>query len=159
MGYANTVVHMDFSDLSEDPVGDPIWISVRNFKMMSPGELAPRDIPLDADGKPIDPEQAQQAMYEVLAKTIIGWRVYDANSLEVDPETGTPLPMRRLESPPTPARVACLPVEIINRLSDEMAKAVNPPSDSASPTTKTSSSLPSPSTTELGEAQGQSLAS
>lgn len=135
-GYSNAVVHLDFSELSDNP-DEKIWVAVRNFKLMPPGDLAPREITLDADGKPVDAAEAQEAMYEVFAKAIIGWRVPDPATLAVDPDTGEVLPMKLMEHPPNLERVKRLPLEIIGRLAEELAKAVNPPSDPASPITKT----------------------
>jgi hypothetical protein len=90
-------------------------------------------------------------MYPVFANLIVGWRVYDPASIAVDFETGAELDMVRLPSPPTAELVAKLPTAIINRIATEMTQAVNPPSGSVTPTSKTSSSSPSPSTTAPGE--------
>jgi hypothetical protein len=149
-GYSNRIIHVPFPDLTEDQEKDPIWLSIRNPQYMSPNELRPQDVVLKEDGTPEDPAAAQEAMYAVYAKLIIGWRVYDPGSIQVDPETGVELDMVRLPSPPTAELVARLPMVIIKKLSEVIKNAINPPSDSASPTTKTSSSSPSPSTTEHG---------
>jgi len=88
-GYSNRIVHVAFPELSEED--DPIWLSIRNPRYMAPSELRPKDLPVGDDGKPLDNEAAQAAMYEVYAKLIVGWRVYDPTTIAVDPETGAPL--------------------------------------------------------------------
>lgn len=133
-GYSNRIIHISFPELSDDP-DDPIWVSVRNPRLMAPQELQPREVPVDADGKPVDEALAKVAMYELYAKLIVGWRVYDATKIAVDPETGQELDMERLPSPATPDLVERLPMAIINRLATELKEALNPPSDSVSPTT------------------------
>lgn len=150
-GYANRVIHIPFPELSDDPESDPIWLSIRNPQYMSPGELRPKELPVDPEGKPADSAAAQDAMYEVYAHMILGWRVYDPSSISIDPETGQVQDMERMPSPPTPALVAKLPMVILNKLSEVVKDAVNPPSDSANPITRTSSSSPSPSTAEPGQ--------
>lgn len=149
-GYANRVIHIPFPDLTDDPVNDPIWLSIRNPQYMSPQEMRPKDLAMNADGTPVDTAAAQDSMYEVYAKLILGWRVYDPRSISIDPETGVEADMVRLPSPPTPELVAKLPMVIINKLSEVVKEAINPPSGSATDTSKTSSSSPSPSTKEIG---------
>jgi hypothetical protein len=148
-GYANRVIHIAFPELSDDPE-DPIWLSIRNPQYMAPSEMRPRDLAQGPDGKPADSIAAMEAMYEVYAKMILGWRVYDPDSIRVDPETGDIADMDRMPSPPTADLVAKLPMVILNKLSEVVKNAVNPPWDSERNTTKTLSSLPSPSTTEPG---------
>lgn len=148
-GYGNPIVHISFPELSSGP-DDPIWVSMRNARLMSPKELQPKPVATDENGRPVDNDQAQEAMYEVLAKLIVGWRVYDPNSIKINEETGELGDMERLPSPATPQLVARLPVTIIKKLAEEMTEAMNPPSDSAAITTKTSLSLPSQSTKEHG---------
>lgn len=152
-GYSNRVVHIPFPELSDDPVGDPIWLSVRNPRLMSPQELQPREVPLNEQGEPTDQGEARTAMFELYAKMIVGWRAYDPRTIRVDPNTGQELDMELLPSPPTPELVGRLPMVILNKLSDVIKDAINPPSDSASTTTKTSSLSPSPSTKGTGPAE------
>lgn len=125
-GYANRLISLTFDDLTDDPQNDPIWVSIRNPKLMPPGELQARQVPLGEDGKPVDNDAAMTSMYEVVAKMIVAWRVYDATVLEVNPETGEPLDQPLLGLPATPERVAKLPMEIINRISEQMSAAVTP---------------------------------
>jgi len=127
-GYARRVIKLDFPDLAE--ADDDIHIIIRNPKLVPPGELRRRDIKVGPDGMPEDMEEATSAGYEVLAKLIIGWRVYDATSTEDD--------QPRLGLPATAALVAKLPMEIINRLGVELSK-VNPQKRTESPEATTSS--------------------
>lgn len=147
-GYSNPVVHLAFPELSEPD--DPIWVSIRNPKLMGLTELQPKSAITDNEGKPLDNDEARKAMYEVYARLILGWRVYDPSSIEIDQETGEYKGMTRLAHPATPELVAKLPISIITRLSEELRAALNPPSDSANHTTKTLSLLPSQSTKEPG---------
>jgi hypothetical protein len=149
-GYSNPIVHIPFIELMSD-TEDPIWVSIRNPRLMSPQELQPKPIAMDDKGQPVDPLDARNAMNDVIAKLIVGWRVYDPASIKVDDNTGELLPMERFPSPATPTLVARLPVAIITKLAEEVTSAMNPPSGSADTTTKTSSSPPSPSTTEHGQ--------
>lgn len=152
-GYANRVIHIPFPDLSDDPENDPIWLSIRNPQYMAPQEMRPEDVAEGPDGKPADPVAAMTSMYKVYAKLILGWRVYDPDSISVDLESGQVADMERLPSPPTAELVAKLPMVIQNRLAEVIKDAVNPPSGSAkTDTTSQSSASPSPSTTEPGPA-------
>lgn len=154
MGYAQSIVRMDFSHLSEDPVGDPIWIAVKNFKLLTQKELQPRDVPMKEDGvTPVDPMEANKAMHELFAKAIVGWRVYDPTTLKVDPQTGEAMDMEHLPYPPTPELVARLPLAIINKMAEELAAAVDPQPGSETPILRTLLSSPSPSTEEPGPAE------
>jgi hypothetical protein len=72
---------------------------------------------MDAAGNPIDPEDAERAGYEVMAKLIVGWRVYDATSLD----DNQPL----LDLPATPESVAKLPLEIVNKIGETLGRAVD----------------------------------
>lgn len=115
-GYANRSIKLDFPDLSEP--GDEIYIAIRNPRLIPPGELRGKDIPLDDKGVPVNPAEAEQAMYETLAKLVVSWHVYDATDLADE--------QALLTSPATPEAVAKLPTEIINRLAEEIQQAANP---------------------------------
>lgn len=98
---------------------------MRNPRLVPPAELQPKDIALDAEGRPIDLDAAQKANNEVIAKLVIALRAYDATDFRVD-EHGQALPQRLLEAPVTPEVVARLPMEIVKRISEELTEAVNP---------------------------------
>lgn len=126
-GYANRVIHMPFPELSEDPENDPIWVSLRNPRLVPPEELRPKGVATDPNtGQPLDTNAAEMAMYTVFAKLIIGWRVYDASYMALDETTGEPLDQPRLPMPPTPETVAKLPSAILTRLVEEFTQAANP---------------------------------
>lgn len=115
-GYANRTIKLDFPGLSED--GDEVYVAIRNPRIVPPGELRGRDIALDGNGQPVDPGEAEQAMYETLAKLVVSWHVYDGTDLSDDQ---APLPL-----PATAENVAKLPTDIINRVAEEIREAANP---------------------------------
>lgn len=121
-GYANRVVNLEFRELSEDWETDPIRVVIRNPRLMPPGELQPREVPNGPDGTP-DRDEANLAMYEVIAKLVIGWRVYDASELALDPETFEPLPQQLLPQGATVETVRKLPTLIVNRIAEQLTKA------------------------------------
>lgn len=125
MGYSNPVITLRFDQLSDNPATDPIWVALKNPKIMPPSALRPREIPVDADGKPINEEDAMTAMYEIVAGLVIGWRAYDASNIEVD-AAGNVQPMSLLSLPATPDLVKRLPMEIINQIADQIKQAANP---------------------------------
>lgn len=146
-GYSNRVIHLRFDELSEDPAVDPIWVVIRNPRLMPPGELRATDVPTDDDGKPLDEGAAEDAMYERIAKLVIALRAYDAANITVDEQTGELLPQELLRPPVTAALVRRLPMEIINRVADEFSAALDPKGN----TTRTSTSQPPVSMMEPGE--------
>jgi hypothetical protein len=128
-GYGNRVIHLDFTrDLSDDPDKDKIWVSLYNPRLMPPSELRPaNDVPVDpATGRPVDMVEAERQMFGLFAKLIIGWRVYDASHIVIDPETGEVQDQPLLPHPATAELVAKLPAVILTRLTEEFTQAVNP---------------------------------
>lgn len=135
MGYGNRIIHLNFDELSEtfDPAVfaaggtqiDSIWVSMRNPRLMAPGELTPKEVALDANGQPVNADDASSSMYEIFSKLIIGLRAYDATDFQID-DTGRPLPQSPLSMPATPDVVRKLPTVIINRIAEEMTAAANP---------------------------------
>ena len=127
-GYANRVVTIHFPELSEPE--DDVHVVMRNPKTVPAGELrsSAGDFAAaeaaEGAGFAVSDEKAEHAGYAVLAKLIIGWHAYDGTSAEDD----QPL----LGLPATPELVAKLPMEILTRLSEELAK-VNPQPTPASP--------------------------
>ena len=125
MGYANRLVHLDFTAELAEP-GDQIWITIRNPKLMAAGELRPREVAMMPDGvTPVNMNDAETAMYEMLAKLIVGWHVYDASEIALD-SFGNPVAQDVLPMPATPENVAKLPAVIVKRISEEITNAVNP---------------------------------
>lgn len=129
-GYADPVTTLRFDHLVADPVNDPIWVALRNPKLMPPDALRPRDIPLDAEGRPINQAAALDAMYEIIAGLVMAWRAYDAADITID-AAGNALPMTLLPDvsrsvPATPELVKRLPMEIINTIAEKIKEAANP---------------------------------
>jgi hypothetical protein len=125
MGYANRLVHLDFTEELAEP-GDTVWITIRNPKLMTAHELRPRDVAMMPDGvTPVNYMDAETAMYETLSKLIVGWRMYDASDIGLD-ESGHPVAQDTLPLPATPELVAKLPATVVKRLSEEITNAVNP---------------------------------
>lgn len=113
--------------MSEDPENDKIWVSLRNPRLVPPEQLRPKGVATDpATGLPLDSDAAETAMYAVFADLIIGWSVYDASVLAIDPDTGEPLDQAKLPMPPTVASVAKLPSVILGVLVEEFTQAANP---------------------------------
>jgi hypothetical protein len=161
MGYANRVVKIDFPSLSDDSAADPIWVILRNPRLMPSAELTS----LSSDGnsgyeqtedgktKVTDPAAAIGTMHKMIARLVVAARVYDATTPgEFDPETGEPTGEQpRLPAPPwTPETAAKLPPEIVERISREFTEAVNPQKGQDATTPNASSGPPSPSSTEPG---------
>jgi hypothetical protein len=112
-GYADRTVTLNFPDL-----GPEIYVTLRNPKTMAPGALRPRDIAMGPDGLPLNPDDAEAAMYDMLATLVRDWCVYDATS-DLDDQPRLPLPA-------TPEMMRMLPMSIITTITEELSKAVNP---------------------------------
>lgn len=126
-GFATRLITIRFDDLSEDPERDPLWVSIRNPKLMPPGELQARRVELDENGNPANADAAMHATHEMIAKLVVAWRMYDATSNEINMQTGEPLDQQLLPLPATPESCAKLPMEVVRRISEEMTSAVSPP--------------------------------
>jgi hypothetical protein len=125
-GYAQRLIRLDFPELSEDPETDPIFVTIRNPKLMPLQEMQDDDArEVDDDGNPV-PEKATAGMMRIISRLIAVWRVYDATHLQVNPTTGEVMDQPLLPLPATPDLVAKLPAAIINRIGDELTGAVNP---------------------------------
>jgi hypothetical protein len=126
-GYANNVITLTFPELSADPENDSIHVVIRNPRLMSASQLKPRDIALDGDGNPIDEKEAEEASFEVMARIIIGWRVYDPTAeITVDDDgnvTSEPVLLPKVYNAET---IGKLPMVIFSRLGTEMTEALNP---------------------------------
>lgn len=114
-GYGNRTILLDFPELSEE--GDRVHVIIRNPRLVPMQDLIPDDVPTSADGKPDQNAQLAAGM-AVIARLITAWHVYDATSAEDD----QPL----LGLPATAALVAKLPMEIQNRIGEEIHKVRNP---------------------------------
>lgn len=123
-GYANRVITLRFEELTQDD--EPtIHVVLKNPRLLPPGELAPRKLTLDENGRPIDADEAKRANDEVLAKLIIGWRVFDASDFAVDAD-GNELPQDALPLPATAELVAKLPTAIYMKITETINESYNP---------------------------------
>jgi hypothetical protein len=145
-GYANKVIKLDFAELSEDPAADPIWVIIRNPRLMPQKELTSGadSGAYDDNGKIIDRAKAEIATDRLIAKLAVAARVYDATAeASYDPLTGEPLGdggQDLLPPTPWPPEVAAkLPAAIRLRIAEEFAEALNPPKGQGALTPKTSS--------------------
>lgn len=93
-------------------------MTVRNPRTVPVARLEPRDIARDSSGRALDGAEALAASYAVLAGLITDYRAYDATA------EGDEQPL--LELPATEETFAKLPLEIQNRIADEVAKRRNP---------------------------------
>lgn len=125
MSYSNAVITLRFDQLTDDPQNDPIWVALKNPKIMPPEALRPKGVAVDAEGKPVDTDDAMAAMYSIIAGLVIGWRAYDATNIQID-ALGNVVPMALLPTPATPDLVRCLPMEILNQIADVIRQAANP---------------------------------
>jgi hypothetical protein len=129
-GYSNRIIKLPFDDLTDDPKEDPIWVAIRNPRLVPPAELTPENVTGITGGVPDDLDAANYATYKIMSRLIVGWRAYDASQpvqLNAVGEDVTPqilLPV----SPEsfTPSNVAKLPMEIIQAVGKEMTDAMNP---------------------------------
>ncbi|MDA8323335.1 MAG: hypothetical protein M0030_26480 [Actinomycetota bacterium] len=124
-GYANRFVRIEFPDLSEP--GDLVWVRIRNPRTVPVDEMqsASDGVTIGPDGAPAagDTAAVVRAGHKLLAKLIVDWHVYDATSTDDDqPALGLPA---------TPELVARLPMEIYQRLGEELDRA-NPQKTPAS---------------------------
>jgi hypothetical protein len=113
--YANSLVRLEFPDLSED--GDLIQVTIRNPKTVPADKLIPADLPVGADGTP-DRQAAMDASYTVMAGLVTDWHVYDATAADDSP----PLPL-----PATAEALRSLPFEIVQSITDRIGQVLTPP--------------------------------
>jgi len=115
-GYKNRTVTLEFPELAED--GDKIYVALRNPRMVPVTALRTRQVARDANGEALDPDDEQTAVFEVYAGLITDWHVYDATSID---ENQPPLTL-----PATAELVGKLPLEIQERISEEVNARRNP---------------------------------
>ncbi|WP_327066903.1 hypothetical protein [Kitasatospora sp. NBC_01302] len=114
-GYGNRTILLDFPEFSEE--GDRVHVIIRNPRLVPVQDLIPDEVPDGPDGKPDQKAQLASGM-AIIARLVVAWHVYDATSMAED----QPL----LGLPASAELVAKLPMEIQNRISDEIAKVRNP---------------------------------
>lgn len=112
-GYDNRFVTLKFPAL-----GEGVFVTIRNPRVMPASMLRPEDIAMDANGQPVYPEEAERATNVMVAKLVRDWHVYDATSDEDEQPV--------LDLPATPESVAKLPLSIYLAIAEEVGKAANP---------------------------------
>lgn len=125
-GYLNRVIRLEFPEFSSGP-DDPIWIVIRNPKLVPPAELQ-GDVALNPDGTPVDMAAATDNTYRIVSQLVVGWRVYDASApVELDPGTGEVVgDQPLLPLPATIENARKLPSAFILAIADEVKAANNP---------------------------------
>jgi len=129
-GYTNPYVLLEFPEL-----GDDVSVLMKNPQLIAPSKLQARDVPLDENGQPLDPREAQEASYEVMERLIVAWKVYEAFSddVEIDPEAdpaelfqqlaaGEPKRLGKV----TTENISRLPLAILNRIGEEVGRVADP---------------------------------
>ncbi|MGW5477712.1 hypothetical protein [Streptomyces sp. NPDC004008] len=131
-GYNNPYVLLQFPEL-----GDDVSVLMKNPQLLPPDALTPEDVAMDADGKPVDNQAANEAGYKMMAGIIVAWKVYEAfntsDALNVDPDAdpaalyeslsaGTPTRLGKV----TPENVGRLPMVILKRIMEEIGRVVDP---------------------------------
>lgn len=130
-GYANRYIPLHFPEL-----GERVSVLLHNPRLLPPSEMTPRDTPVGPDGQPLDSQEATQAGYEVFARVIAAWHVYDASAAAVDIDMGADdldAQLKALENTEqvrlgavTPENVGRLPLAIIKAISKELEKVADP---------------------------------
>lgn len=130
-GYATPYVMLQFPELAED-----CSVLMRNPQLLPPSEITPKDVPLDDKGQPVDPNAANEAMYEVMARVIVAWKVYAAFAADlppVDPDADPADVLATLEGMEqqrmgavTAENVGRLPMAIIQRVMEEIGRVADP---------------------------------
>lgn len=115
-GYANRTIMLTFPDLTEE--GDEtIHVVIKNPRMVPVQELQPPDVPSREDGTQ-DDMATFKAGCAVISRLVKAWHVYDASD---DSDDQAPLPL-----PATADLVAKLPLEIQQRIGEEIQAVRNP---------------------------------
>lgn len=113
MGYTNKHIRLDFSDL-----GEGCYVTIRNPRLMTSGQLSAVDVEIGPDGRPVDHNAAMNAGNATIAKLIVNWCVWDPDDESDDPAV---LPL-----PATPEIVTKLPMAVVVGISEQIEQATNP---------------------------------
>ncbi|MFE2486066.1 hypothetical protein ACFXGR_22750 [Streptomyces mirabilis] len=131
-GYTNPYVLLQFPDL-----GDDVSVLMKNPQLLPPDALTPEDVAMDAEGKPVDNQAANQSGYKMIAGIIVAWKVYEAftpgDALDIDPDAdpatlfeslsaGAPVRIGKI----TPENVGRLPMVVLKRIMEEISRVVDP---------------------------------
>jgi hypothetical protein len=121
-GYANRVVTIHFPELSEPD--DDVFVVMRNPKTVALSQMEAREVEKNQDGTPVE-SQASEVGYTLLARLIIGGRLYDATVGGVNAD-GTPVDQPLLTYPLSVAKAKALPADVINGIFERIQEAQNP---------------------------------
>ncbi|HEY6021604.1 MAG TPA: hypothetical protein VIY48_17575 [Candidatus Paceibacterota bacterium] len=114
MAYTNRTIRIEFPEL-----GDDIWVAIHNPMLMPSSMLQPdTDIKLNSNNEPVDPRAAIEGAYEVAAKLVSSWNIYDPLDTSDNPE---PFPV-----PATSELLKKAPQIVTMRISEFVGKALDP---------------------------------
>ena len=132
-GYTNRFTLLQFPEL-----GDRVSVLLRNPRLLPPEEITPKDVAVDANGQPLDPQAATQATFEVMARLIVAWHAYDASiassaiSIDLDADN-LDEQLAAVEAADqvrlgeiTAESVAKLPTAMIKRITEELERVADP---------------------------------
>jgi hypothetical protein len=133
-GYTKRYILRPFPEL-----GERVSILMHNPRLLPPSEITPADVQMGPDGQPVDAQAAQQAMYEVMARVIVGWNVYDysvSSAVDIDLNADdVDEQLKALEAAEQPRlgaitaeNVAKLPMVVITAIGEELNKVADPSS-------------------------------
>lgn len=131
-GYTNPYLLLTFPELGQD-----VSVLMKNPQLLPPTDLTPEDVAVDADGKPLDNQAANEAGYKMMAGIIVAWKVYEAfspsNILDIDPDADPQALFESLSTGQaarigkvTPENVGRLPVVILKRIMEEIGRVTDP---------------------------------
>lgn len=131
-GYTNPYVLLQFPEL-----GDDVSVLMKNPQLLPPSEIQPEDVPTDDKGQSLDPQAANEAMYKVMARLIVSWKVYEAfapgDALDIDPDADPADVFATLGAGEqtrlgkiTPENIGRLPLAILNRIGEEIGRVADP---------------------------------
>ena len=125
-GYLNRFIHLEFPELAgtDDAGRAYVWVKIRNPRLIPSGELAGMADKFRVTGTgelEVDGDKANDAVFNQFAGLIIAGNVWDATWVPEDFDTEDPGPL--LPMPPSAADLRKMPVEIFNRIGDEVKKA------------------------------------
>lgn len=130
-GYTNPYVLLQFPDL-----GDDVSVLMKNPQLLPPSEITPEEVPTNEQGQPTDPQAANEAMYKVMARLIVAWRIYEAfsdDALDIDPDADPAELFASLGAGEqkrlgkvTAENVGRLPLAVLNKVSEEIGRVADP---------------------------------
>lgn len=120
MAYLNRTIRLAFdgTDSKYPTLGDDIWVTIKNPLLM-PASVVQTDTPLqtDAQGNIVNNTEAMNAGFEIAARLVVDWNVYDPDD-ESDNPAALPLPA-------TAETMKKLPISISNAIGEIVGKAMD----------------------------------